>query len=431
MDAQLPSPDHDGERSNRIHAARVDLIQQLKGFRETKRAPGASPAGQRAAVLIGRAARIIHSLSSPITLVVVAVRANSAPSQFSICLPSRPLRMNPMSWPLRPQAEVELGMVLPSGDADRNLRVSLPEGVSFPEDGSGIRAEIETGTPQSRELLGELLQQILDRKPTVADDPVLRCLADLALQQLNLLLETHRYYQDTPHQRPDDHEVKTFLAWGEALRARLKDLAEGRIDSEVLAGIRQAHEVPDSPHLYRILRAFNDTPMTASVRVPAVEDRQARTSPRPDRARVRLRVVANKSAALYSAFHAGSMNLAVLTLVLVLILNLGSTFEADVLGGVLTLFAAVQASRIEQPDRSTLHGLLVSAGSWLAFASVLPTVLLGVTLAFSDDHKTMVPWAAGTAALVQATVVLVTRARPWPEPPPGPRDAVTCACPVA
>jgi hypothetical protein len=60
---------------------------------------------------------------------------------------------------------------------------------------------------------------------------------------------------------------------------------------------------------------------------------------------------------------------------------------------VLTLFSAIQAGRIERPDRSTLRGLLSASGNWLIVASILPPVMLAVVLAFSPSRSGEVMWA--------------------------------------
>jgi hypothetical protein len=64
--------------------------------------------------------------------------------------------------------------------------------------------------------------------------------------------------------------------------------------------------------------------------------------------------------------------------------------QRELLATILTLFSAVQASRVEHPDTSTLRGLLSRANYWMMLASTVPTVLLAVMLAVvpagsSDD----------------------------------------------
>jgi hypothetical protein len=122
------------------------------------------------------------------------------------------------------------------------------------------------------------------------------------------------------------------------------------------------------------------------------------------------------------------MSLLILLVVVVDLRLFGNRFDAQVLGGVLTLFAVIQAGRVEHPDRATLRGLLVSGGSWVMLASVLPTVLLGVTLAFVGVEATgspdgpggpdaatrqdLVPWLAGAALLGQFLLQVALHAGP-------------------
>ena len=81
--------------------------------------------------------------------------------------------------------------------------------------------------------------------------------------------------------------------------------------------------------------------------------------------------------------------------------------SAEVLFGALTLFSAILAGRIELPDRSTLRGLLSATGNWLIVASILPTVLLAVALAFLGSSPSWAVVAAGIAMAVQLVLQLV------------------------
>jgi hypothetical protein len=53
----------------------------------------------------------------------------------------------------------------------------------------------------------------------------------------------------------------------------------------------------------------------------------------------------------------------------ILTLHPRGDFKVEVVAGALTLFSAIQASRVEHPDRSTLRGLLGAAGTGCASAS--------------------------------------------------------------
>ena len=76
------------------------------------------------------------------------------------------------------------------------------------------------------------------------------------------------------------------------------------------------------------------------------------------------------------------------------------TPSPEVLASALTLFSVIQAGRVEAPDRSTLRGKLTGPGNWLIIASILPTVVLAVALAFGITGWAAVSWA-GTTIVVQ------------------------------
>ena len=84
--------------------------------------------------------------------------------------------------------------------------------------------------------------------------------------------------------------------------------------------------------------------------------------------------------------------------------------SAEVLAGALTLFSAIQAARIDHPDRSTLRGLLLAAGNWLVVASILPTIVLAVALAFHASGWTPVREAVAAIAL---QILLQLTMGPW------------------
>jgi hypothetical protein len=410
-----PSPDHDGERSDRIRAAREDLVGKLEKYSTFMTSRVKKAADHRAQWMIGRAARIIHALSSPTTLVVIPVDPAASPTEFSVVLPSRPLRRTPpgprFRPRLRPRALLELGLVIASPEADRHIGVDLPEGVLFADIDSPVQAQIATRRPQSQRRLDELLDQIVAHTSKNAQSPcpVVQCLADLALQHLRLVEDSYPYHRGNPVAAQSGAEDQAFRRWSGQLRTHLTILADGNCTPRTLAAVRWARvqAQQDCRPLYRVLRASDVNPGSAHVRVPVVEEHAARSAPAPDGARIRLHVVAGEWASRYTACYAGLLNLAVLGLVLLLLGRFGSTFDPQVLGGVLTLFATIQASRIEQPDRSTLRGLLVSAGSGLAAASVLPPVLLGVALAFGRGHESQVVWWTASATGVQVGLVLV------------------------
>ena len=64
----------------------------------------------------------------------------------------------------------------------------------------------------------------------------------------------------------------------------------------------------------------------------------------------------------------------------------------------------IQASRIDRPDRSTLHGQLSGTGSLLIAASVFPAVTLAVAFAFAPVWWAADIWA-GVCVAIQAGFV--------------------------
>jgi hypothetical protein len=84
-----------------------------------------------------------------------------------------------------------------------------------------------------------------------------------------------------------------------------------------------------------------------------------------------------------------------------------TTPAPEVLAIVLTLFATVQADRIERPDRSTLRGRLFAFGNWLIAASMLPAITLAVALAFQAHGRTAEFWAEGCIGAQIAFLLLM------------------------
>jgi hypothetical protein len=99
------------------------------------------------------------------------------------------------------------------------------------------------------------------------------------------------------------------------------------------------------------------------------------------------------------ARYAGAMNMTVLTVLTALLIwdRDDGHLDRQLLATVLTLFSAVQASRVEHPDGPTMRGLLSKASYWIMLGSVLPTVLLALALAIVPNKHC---WRAAVIALV-------------------------------
>lgn len=84
-----------------------------------------------------------------------------------------------------------------------------------------------------------------------------------------------------------------------------------------------------------------------------------------------------------------------------------SLLHPQVLAIVLTLFATIQAARVERPDRSTLQGELSASGTGMLAASMLPPVALAVTLAFQPTALVGSVWAVIFIAVEASFLVLM------------------------
>jgi hypothetical protein len=422
----------DGSRVGRVENARRELHELLDGFRRTVANPG--PDDGRAALLIRRAAQILHAVSHPTSLVVVGVPAGLPSTAFRVAVPSRSLRGYASSWFRAPRARVELELLLPSVGVDRDVEIRLPRGVSLPRDpGSGVGATIEVDRPRALRQVDELMRQV-GARPGTGHDPVLRCLVDFTLTRVEVARDAFRSYRQSADEATPGHGRngrEAVPAWLESLRGALHtaaalpgdaDATDPALADLVRRGRDRIAHPPSRRGLFRVLEADTVNPTTAHVRVPAVENVAVRSSPR--RARVTVDVAVDESGPLHAARYSGLMSLLILLVVVVDLQLFGNRFDAQVLGGVLTLFAVIQAGRVEHPDRATLRGLLVSGSTWVLLASILPTVLLGVTLAFvgvdspdlsaadADARRALVPWLAGAALAGQFALQVTMHAGP-------------------
>jgi hypothetical protein len=160
------------------------------------------------------------------------------------------------------------------------------------------------------------------------------------------------------------------------------------------------------------------------MRATAVDDVALRA--RPTVARIDADVSVFDSPVFNVARYAGALNMIVLTVLAGLLIWRPPTPSNNILGSnrdllatILTLFSAVQASRVEHPDGSTLRGLLSKASYWIMLASVLPTVLLAMALAVVPAHLCVD--VAVIALVLQGLLMLRLRRGPlsrWRRRPP-------------
>ncbi len=314
---------------------------------------------------------------------------------------------------------------MPSADADRLIQINLPDGVRFDETETIkplSEMVIEVAPPQPLRHLTAVMSELLGLS---ADDPasvVRSCLADLAAVKVEAADETLSQYLVGEPGEPTARLQETT----DRARRNLIDLREGldRLSSSPLetatpGALRdlwgQCHWIHGP--LWRCSSADTLSPRAAVARAGMIEDVSHRAVPCSARIDVDVDVA---DAEFFSiARLAGVMSILLMTVVPAFFAftasrhgQRGSTPSAEVLAGALTLFSAIQAGRIEPPDRSTLRGLLSSTGSWLIVASILPTVVLAVALAFNVSGWGPVK-AASYAITAQVLLQVILQLLKW------------------
>jgi hypothetical protein len=434
----------------RITTARNDLRDLLNYYIE-RMEPRVSAgeaaqetAGERrsAATLARRAVKVLRALAESIIIVVQADYV-VAPSVLTVRMPprrlvvSKPSWIKPRTWIIRPAGRLEIDMLLPTADADRQIQINLPDGVSIDrkrgvakEDGDERhRLDIAVRTPLPLQEFGASMDQVFsaheraEKKSWPAS--LVQPFVDLALVKTELALDTLRHYEvsdkndDVPRGAADDGQAVSPYA---VLRELATDL--GRHDDGVLARLKKAWQLfaIDQLSLSRRIKLDFLNPQTAVARANMIEDVSQRAT--PERATLYADVTVDDrdyfSTARSSAFMSLVLMLGVLGfLVGWHLVNAAASGPApEVLAIVLTLFATIQADRIERPDKTTLRGQLFAIGNWLIAASVLPSLTLAVALGFQSHGLAAYLWASG-CVVAQMCLLLLMRRGPltpdgWP-----------------
>jgi len=375
--------------------------------------------------LTERAVLVLNALRMS-TIVVVAADRHDTPTVLTVQVPSRDLHEKPnerkvlrpatwikpgtWNWVL-PRAELEVDLLLPSSDADRQVEANLPAGVSFDPSRPRIKqAEMEI-TVRQPPLLRHLQQLILQLRDAPDDWPVplYQCLTDLTgvkAEAARALLRDHSVspldkaypavgkLQAQPsefHEKLDQlrAELGQFSIEGDCAKARTR-IKEIWGNGKWLESVRLQRYASADPLSARAVLA----------RAGLIEDISKRAS--PDEAKLHVHVAVADADSFYIARFSGWMSVLLMVVVVTLLLLSERLFKisykdvsAEVLAIVLTLFSAIQAGRIERSDRSTVRGRLVVRGNRLIVASILPAVVLAVALAFSRTVKWSVAWAIG------------------------------------
>ena len=431
----------------RFGRVRRDLGWLLKYYSGLLTSTGPSQPGDAAGAgrsafsrqLTERAIWVLRAFAQS-AVVVVAAERGPTPTVLTVAVPSRALHLAPPGWVeagrpaggtarrwagpaswrwlhpanwILPRACLQIDLLLPSADADRQVQVNLPDGVS-PDPSRPLkrRAELDIRTEQPLPVaqLGELMGQLTgageDWPPTLY-----QCLADLAGAKADAARESLRDHRVGATQ---GQPAKTAHESSSATRAFRERLDE--VDA-VLRDISSQSQIADHRDALSAVwrggdwlqvpmqrRTSTDTvsPDVVVARARMIEDVSQRTA--PTEARIQVHIAVTDSVYFSTARLSGWMSTLLMTVVLVFFLfeqalSISSQqVSAEVLAFVLTLFSAVQVGRLERADRSTMRGLLAPAGNPLILASILPTVVLAVALAFSRSAVWATAWAGGCIA---------------------------------
>jgi hypothetical protein len=324
--------------------------------------------------------------------------------------------LNPANWIL-PRATLQIDLLLPSADADRLVQVGLPDGVSpDPSRPLSTRAELDIRTARPRPIrqLSELVTQ-LARASRDWPAPLSQGLADLARAKADAVRESLRDYRvgappGIPAITGKESTIRTreFRQRLDRLGAVLGDISATGLTSAARHNLLYVWRGPGGSGAWLEVpmqrRTATDTisPDIVVARSRMIEAASQRAV--PTEARMQVHIAVTDSEYFSTSQFSGWMSILLMTVVLAFFiigraLRLNGTNEsAEVLSFVLTLFSAIQVGRIERADRSTLRGMLAPVGNPLIIASILPTVILAVAIAFSRTPPWAIPWTASCIA---------------------------------
>ena len=394
------------------------LVKVAEGLSDKQASSNSAPdSRQFAPELARRAVMVLKALAESMVVVVPIDRA-TAPTVLTMRVPTRSLRSpriskltQPSTWMIRPLGRLEIDVLLPTADADRQVEIHLPDGVSFEEarDTSLPRMDIDVRRPQPLRDLAVLMGQILDPRQRRRHPSLQRCLADLARSKVISARETLRQYDAAfahDESSSSGHVPQTARSDARDALARLQKAFDQPDTSSAAA----ATELEDAwktfnkvtPSLCRRASAERPSPRTVVARSEMIEDVYQRANPKI--AKIYANIVVADTEFFSIARFSGRMSLLLMTVVLAFLAISGLTqhgaiVSTEVLAIVLTLFSAIQAGQMEASDHSTVRGLLSAAGNWLIAASILPAVILAVALAFFGGRWAPTIWAASCVAL--------------------------------
>src|ERR1700730_13502130 len=233
----------EGHSQSRIGNARMQLLSLLDSYARLLDEPaGRFPSTDADSDIISRTPKFAPEFVRRMTIVlgalaesvviVVPLNRDSAPTVLTVRVPTRTLNSShvrsltrPPTWVLRPLGHLQLDMLLPFADADRQVQVYLPEGVYVPVDrGAAHPSVVIEVEPQAWKDLRVLMRQRPDPRQRDWPPPLKECLADLARAKMGAVQQILR--QDDVYltaDRMDDSGDARRAAMVEA-RAKLDEL---------------------------------------------------------------------------------------------------------------------------------------------------------------------------------------------------------------
>jgi hypothetical protein len=426
------------EPTPRIIKAKEQLIRLLDMYvrllESDARRPHAqsgSEVSQFAPELARRAIAVLRALAESV-VVVVPINYDATPTVLTVRVPARNLvcdaswrLLRPSTWLLRPLGRLEIDVLIPTSDADRQIQVHLPDGVIFDEPSPRPYSDndtfphlgIQVRRPAPFQDLSASMEQVFDAYTRAWPSALTNSFVDLARVKAALALETLRYYEvSAGREGPPTAADRAVTADARGGLRRLVAVLEQPdvLDDAAVARLKQVWGQTEAGlgSLYRRTSANQLSQRTVVARAEMIEDASQRAI--PEGAKIYVDVTVDDRDYFADARSSTGMSLLLMFIVLCFLLgwrllNSSVTPAPEVLAIVLTLFATIQAGRIERPDRSTLHGQLASSGNWLITASTFPALLLSLELAFSPGGFVAVGWAAGSMCLQLALQVLMWR----------------------
>jgi len=436
----------------RIGRVRRELgarLEHYSGLLADPASHGDDPAARDSAAarrLTMRAITVLRAFAESAVVVVTADRRHT-PTVLTVTVPGRALHqapvrptelagpvtasarrwtgpgsrrwLHPGNWIL-PRASLQIALLLPSADADRQVQVNLPDGVSpDPSRPLKMRAELDVRTEQPPPVgqLAELISQLAEASQHWPG-PLGQCLADLAGAKADAVRESLRDHRaGVRHGEPaitgsaSSTATRIFRQRLDRLSAVLSDISAQGLTTANRRELTQAWGGQDGQQAGAWLqvpmqrRTVTDTisPDLVVARSRMIEDVSQRAA--PTEARMEVHIAVTDSEYFSTSQFSGWMSILLMAVVLAFFIAGqaialdGGQVSAEVLAFVLTLFSAIQVGRIERSDRSTVRGMLAPAGNPLIVASILPTVILAVALAFSRTAPWAITWASSCICL--------------------------------